>query len=84
MIQIQPDSTMQQHFVSIALPIIGAFIAKELSSWLRDLRREKREKAERGKKDNELAILLRNYRLHDHPEPEGVLHAENIRYAREG
>jgi hypothetical protein len=77
MIQAQAPLTMQQLFVSIALPMVAAFAAKELSAWLRDLRREKREKIE-------LAILLRNYRLHDHPEPSGVLHAENVRYAREG
>jgi hypothetical protein len=57
--------------------MLAAFVAKELSAWLRELHREKREKIE-------LAILLRNYRLHDHPEPAGVLHAENVRYAREG
>jgi hypothetical protein len=78
MIQAQTPITLQQLFVSIALPMLAAFVAKELSAWLRELHREKREKIE-------LAILLRNYRLHDHPEPTpSVLHAENVRYAREG
>jgi hypothetical protein len=77
MIQAQTPITLQQLFVSIALPMVAAFTAKEVSAWLREIRREKREKIE-------LAILLRNYRLHDHPEHAGVLHAENVRYAREG
>lgn len=77
MIQVQAPITLQQLFVAIALPIIATLVAKEISAWLRERRREKREKVE-------LAILLRNYPLHDHPEPAGVLHAENVRYAREG
>ena len=83
MIQIQNDATMWQHFVSIAVPIIGAFFVKELSAWLRDRRKERREAFERDKAGNEFAVLLKNYPLHYHTEAGGPLHAENIRLPRE-
>jgi hypothetical protein len=31
---------------------------------------------------NKLNVLLREYRLHEHNEKHGPLHAENVRYAR--
>lgn len=74
MMQIPPES-IRGHFVSIALPIMLSFAVKEASSWWRD-----RQKQKRG--ESEIVFMLRNFRLHDHPEPSGVLHAENIRFPR--
>jgi len=54
------------------------------SQWLVYLANKKRGQ----EKDNRLATLLENYRLHDHGEwkdenSEGALHAENMRFPRE-
>lgn len=74
--QIPPES-LEAHFLSISLPIILSWGGVELSRWLRDRKREKRGASELG-------FLLKNFQLHYHTEPDGPLHAENIRYPRNG
>ena len=71
------------HFLTIALPIILAFLLKEWSSTRREKKRAARLVQEKLLQDSELTTLLRNYRLHDHTEQSGPLSAEQIRYPRE-
>lgn len=81
----QPEN-VAAHFFWIALPIILATLAGQWASYRASRKRGEAKDKERGSeqllKDNRLAILLDNYRLHDHPEKSGPLHAENVRYPR--
>lgn len=67
-------------FYTIALPIIAAILLSELNAQRRDRSRERRDRVARDGDDNELAVLLREYRLHAHTELHGALTAEGIRF----
>lgn len=69
--QVPPPESLQGHFLSIALPIILSFLAKEF--WA-----SRRERS----RDNKLAVLLTEYRLHRHDEKKGALTAEGVTYPR--
>lgn len=78
--QIPPAESLGGHFLSIALPIILAFAGHAYFSWRGDQKKERKKAQEVLEKDNQLALLLREYKLHYHKENTGALHAEAIRY----
>jgi hypothetical protein len=91
LLQIQQPENVSAHFFWIALPIILSLGAGQLATYFANARKGMKKDLERKQaeleKDNRLAIMLENYRLHDHGEwkdeqSEGPLHAENIRFPR--
>jgi hypothetical protein len=77
MLQIPPPESFQSHLLFVALPVILATAAGQMLSYFANRKRGK-------DKDNRLAMLLEEYRLHEHEENAGALQAENIRYPRSG
>ena len=85
------DQNVAWHFFWIVLPVVLSVLAGQFFSYQASKRRgEKKDKArmeQQDLKDDRLAMLLEQYRLHDHSEwkhdsSTGPLHAENIRYPR--
>ena len=60
-------------FFAIACPIIAAMAVREVGAWSRE-----------RKRNGELMIILREYRLHAHTEQHGPLTVDGIRFPREG
>lgn len=83
----QPDHDALWHLIYVVAPVILTLLGGQMAMY----RANKHRGEERDKKiaetllmkDNRLAILLENYRLHEHVEREGPLTAENIRYPRD-
>ncbi len=84
---VDENQNILWHFFWIVLPVMLTVMG---SQWLSQRANRKRgEEKDRKRflmdleKDNRLAILLENYRLHEHVEKDATLHSDGIRYPRE-